>query len=67
MGFFDRFFNRQNTVNIDSINEQIISKYGGRKVVQEAYIDIGQNTSKKFKETLDINDQILEKLSLLLV
>lgn len=61
MGFFDRFFNRQNTVNIDSINEQIISKYGGRKVVQEAYIDIGQNTSKKFKETLDINDQILEK------
>lgn len=61
MSFLDRFFNKRDQVGIDSINEEIISKYGGKKTVQEAYIEIGQNTSKKFKETLDINDQILER------
>lgn len=60
MGFFDRFI-KKNEIGIEGLNSQILSKYGGKKNVNEAYFEISQITQKKFKDTLDINDQILEK------
>ena len=59
MGLLDKFF--RSSINTDGVSQLVISRYGGKKSVQRSYDEVGRLTSKKFKETLDINDQILEK------
>lgn len=59
MGLLDKFF--RSSINTDGVSQLVLSRYGGKKSVQRSYDEVGRLTSKKFKETLDINDQILEK------
>lgn len=64
MGFFDRFSGLRDSFEFNkdfNINDKLISYYGGEKNIKDTYLDISKTTRKKFKETLDINDQILEK------
>ncbi len=64
MGFFDRFSELRDSFEFNNdfnINDKLISYYGGEKNIKDTYLDISKTTKKKFKETLDINDQILEK------
>lgn len=63
MGFFDRFtgFLKRSTFSKDyNINDRLMSYYGEEATV-DSYLEIEKLTENKFKETLDISDQILDK------
>jgi hypothetical protein len=66
MGFLDRFSGFIDGFGISkdyNLNDKLISYYGGKNNIKDAYGEISKNTKMKFRETLDINDQILEKYS----
>lgn len=64
MGVFDRFSGYKDGFGLNkdfNINDTLASYYGSKRNVKEIYREINSVTKKKFKETLDINDQILQK------
>ena len=63
MGFLDRFSGIKDSLSFSkdyNVNEKLAEFYGDKNI-KASYLEIGKLTKKKFKETLDINDQILEK------
>ncbi len=65
MGFLDRFTGIKSIFGKSKdfdYNEKLEQMYG-KEMVVGSYDEILKLTNKKFKETLDLNDQILEKYS----
>ena len=63
MGFLDRFSGIKDRIEFNKdfdINESLAAYYGDKNI-KESYLEISKVTKKKFKETYDISDQLLEK------
>lgn len=65
MGFLDRFsglktiFGKSKDFNVDDN----LARFYGQSVANQSYDEILELTKRKFKDTIDISDQILEKYS----
>ena len=63
MGFLDRFSGIKDRIGFNKdfdINESLAAYYGDKNI-KESYLEITKITKKKFKETYDISDELLEK------
>jgi len=63
MGIFDRFtgiLKRNEFCRDFDLNDNLMRMYG-EETTMDAFLEIKKESKGKFKETLDINDQILEK------